>query len=179
MDVENCDIIEFGAVIDDLNNQLPLDQLQTFHCYFVKNFYQGEPYALSMHKEIFERIDAREPGYNYYTATRFGNIFKKFLIENGFETEKDRVTINVAGKNFGSCDLQFLNAKTDLSKHVKIRHKFLDPAMLFIEKGDESLPGLSGCKERAGMSSHIAHDGLTDAFDTLATVRYGLRHIYG
>ena len=168
---EECDIIEFGAIIDDLQNPLPIETLPTYHCYFVLPSYRGEPYALSMHSTIFRRIAEREKGYTYISPTKFGNHFKKFLVANGYVEEKDRVTITVAGKNFGVFDLQFLNKQTDLSKHVQIRHKILDPAVLYLENGDEVLPGLEKCKERAGLGNCVAHNALDDAKDVIELVR--------
>jgi oligoribonuclease len=138
--------------------------------------YRGEAYALSMHSEIFRRIADREPGYVYTSPTRFGNMFKKFLLDYGYELENDKVTINVAGKNFASFDLQFLNKQTDLSKHVKIRHKILDPAILFVKPSDYVLPGLSECKKRAKMPEHVAHDAISDAKDVVGLIREGLGH---
>jgi len=169
--VDNCDILEFGAILDDLNDIVPIETLPSYHCYFVKDTYQGEPYALSMHPAIFRRIANREDGYKYVNAMKFGHGFKCFLKLNGFEEKHDRVTINVAGKNFGGFDLQFLNRKTDLSKHVQIRHKIIDPAILYLNKGDEVLPGLDECKYRAGLNAHVAHNALDDARDVVRLVR--------
>ena len=60
LDIETCDILEFGCVLDDLSNQRPIEELPTFECYFSPvregGTYQGSPYALQMHPEIFRRI---------------------------------------------------------------------------------------------------------------------------
>jgi hypothetical protein len=167
----NCDIIEFGAVLDDLSNQLPLEQLPVFHTYFQKNLFLGEPFALSMHKEIFLRIAERKEGYSYTSTEKLGNQFKQFLLKNGYNLEKDRITINVAGKNFNSFDLQFLKNKTDFCKHVQPSAKVLDPAILYYQKGDDRLPGLSKCLERAGFSSTVKHCAVDDAFDVVKLIR--------
>ena len=37
---DECDIIEFGAVIDDLRVMAPISKLPVFHCYFIKEFYK-------------------------------------------------------------------------------------------------------------------------------------------
>ena len=120
---DTCDILEFGAVLDDLRSHEPIECLPVFHCYFVLPIYRGEPFALSMHPTIFKRIAAREGKYNYISAGKLGYSFKMFLNEHGYKIEQDRVTINVAGKNFGIFDYHFLRDHTDLEKHVKIRHK--------------------------------------------------------
>ena len=176
LDTDRSDIIEFGAVLDDLKFVKPIKSLPKFHCYFVLPEYRGEPFALSMHPIIFRRIADREPGYTYVNPMRFGYMFKKFLIDNGFESKNDKVTINVAGKNFGSYDLQMLNKHTDLSKHVKIRHKLLDPAILYLKGTDEVLPSLGECKERAGMPNSVAHNAIDDALDVVHLIRHELQY---
>lgn len=177
-----CDIIEFGAVIDDYFDQKPLADLPKYHSYILPpagQTYTGEPFALSMHSTIFRRIAEREKPYSYLSPKSLGYSFKLFLTRNGFELEKDRVTINVAGKNFGSFDYPFLEDKTDLFKHVNIRSRIIDPAVLFLETGDESLPGTSKCKERmakikgSDVNTEVAHTAIDDALDVVSLVRTG------
>lgn len=180
---QNCDILEFGAVLDDLSNQRPIHMLPTFHCYFVKDEYKGEPFALSMHPTIFRRIaergeEANRKKYNYFSAEKFGNAFKTFLLKNGYETEHDKITINAAGKNFGSFDLQFLKHKTDFLKHINVRSRIFDPGILFLDGDDDAIPGLAKCKERAGISGIVTHDAIGDAIDVVKLVRNGLKHLY-
>ena len=179
LDADNHDIIEFGAVLDDLSKLDPIEDLPTFHCYFVKDKYTGSPFALSMHPEIFRRIDERDTKkYNFFPHMKFGHAFKRFLLNHGYEKERDRVTINVAGKNFGSCDLQFLNKQTDLAKHVKISHKIFDPGILFVEKGDESLPGLGECKARIGLDNSVDHTAVADAIDVIHLIRFAFKDMF-
>lgn len=168
------DIIEFGCVLDDLENPKPLKDLPTFHCYFIQDRYSGTPFALSMHPIIFRRIAEHTEGYNYYSPNRFGHHFKMFLIENGYVVEKDRVMINVAGKNFGSFDCPFLEEKTDMKKHVKMRHRFIDPGSLYMELNDSAVPGMETCLERAGLEPNVAHTAIEDAMDVVKLVRYKL-----
>jgi DNA polymerase III epsilon subunit-like protein len=183
LDSQNCDIIEFGAVLDDLSDQRPIHTLPVFHCYFVKEEYRGEPFALSMHPTIFRRIAERgeeenRNKYHYFSAEKFGNSFKSFLVKNGYQTEHDKVTINAAGKNFGSFDLQFLKHKTDLLKHVNIRSRIVDPGILFLDGDDDAIPGLNKCKERAKITGTVTHCAVDDAIDVVKVLRYGLKHIY-
>ena len=166
------DIIEFGCVIDDLGNPKPIEELPKFHCYFKLEKYVGQPFALSMHSEIFRRIALETEGFNYYNPLKFGYYFKQFLVKNGYKLEKDRTHITVAGKNFASFDLQFLNEKTDLKNHVKISHKIFDPASLFVTIEDESLPGTSECYKRAGIDEYVAHNSIDDAIGIVKLIRY-------
>ena len=186
LDIDSCDLLEFGAVIDNLADQKPVNELPFFHCYFMPpngQTFQGQPYALSMHQTIFRRIAERTPPYTYVSPSRFGNLFKRFLVDNGHSLEHDRCVISVAGKNFGACDLQFLNKKTDLAKHVEIRHRIIDPAILLLDPRDESLPGTDICKARmkaAGIATPegIAHTAIEDALDVIRMTRYGLRNVF-
>jgi len=42
LDHTYCQMIEFGAVLDDLRHQRPLDELPQFHCYVLRDKYVGE-----------------------------------------------------------------------------------------------------------------------------------------
>lgn len=185
LDRKTCDILEFGAVLDDLRNPKPIDQLPTFHCYFLPptgETFTGNPFALSMHPTIFLRIANREKPYDYLSPNKLGFVFKKFLVRHGYLIEKDRVTINVAGKNFGSFDLPFIDEKTDLLKHVGIRHRIIDPTSLYYRDGDESLPGTEECKRRYNELSgetlplKVSHTAIEDAKEIVPLVRYALGH---
>jgi DNA polymerase III epsilon subunit-like protein len=171
LNFENCDIIEFGAVLDDLNNPLELEKLPKFHVYVIQNEYRGEPYALSMHSEIFRRIATKEEGFQYVYPQKLGKAFKDFLLKNGYEEKHDKISLNVAGKNFMGFDYQFLRTKTDMSKHIKMRHRVLDPAILYYKEGDEALPNLATCLERAGLDSDVAHTAVEDSIDVIKLIR--------
>lgn len=176
---ENIDIIEFAAVADDLTVQAPTESLPTFHCYFSKEFYVGSAGSLAMHAETFRRINNREEPYHYYNANKFGNMFKQWLVrECGYEIKQDRVKINAAGKNFASFDLPVLRRKTDFFKHVGIRNRILDPAILYVQKDDIAVPGMAKCKERAMMKDYVAHTALPDAYDIVELIRTSIGPIF-
>jgi len=176
LDPDTCDILEMGAVIDDLENPLPLDELPRFHCYFLPmnegGTFRGQPYALQMHPDIFLRIDKREEPYTYVSPRKVGNKFKQFLLAHDFEESSGKVHITVAGKNFGSCDLNFLNKQTDLNKHVDIRHSMMDPGILYMEKEDMRVPSLDMCLRRAGFEGNVAHNAIDDALDVIKLIRH-------
>ena len=176
---DNVDILEFAAVLDDLSNPRQIEDLPFFQTYFIKDNYIGEPTALAMHPKIFKRIATREKGYNYMSATKLGNVFKQFLIKNGYNSERDTVTINAAGKNFAAFDLRFLKSKTDLLKHVNIRSRILDPGILFLNKDDNSIPGMAECKKRCGLNEFISHEAKDDAIDVIMLLREKLSFMRG
>jgi oligoribonuclease len=171
------DILSFGCVLDNLKNRIPIKDLPNFSCYFVQKSYTGDPYALSMHAKIFRRIANREDGYLYVSPQKFGNCFKKFLLDNGYESGRDRVTINVAGKNFATLDMPFLLDKTDINKHVNMRSRILDPGCLMLNpETDDSVPGMLTCLNRAAINKPVTHDALDDAYDNIRVIRY---HYFG
>ena len=185
-DYQTCDIIEFGAVLDDLSlaHPPPLHALPSFHCYCPKDFYAGEPFALSMHSSIFRRIAERgleenRNKFHYISSEKLGNAFKQFLLKNGHTTEHDKVVINAAGKNFAAFDLPFLKFRSDFLKHIDIRSRILDPGILFVRNSDESVPGMGECKRRAGLDDTVAHNAIDDALDVVALLRKGMNKIYG
>lgn len=175
LDPVNSSILEAAFVIEDTNKNTPIENLPYFHIYFLPEngkFYKGEPYALSMHSEIFKRIAKLDPAYSYSYPINFGELFAQFLSKNDFrEMELGKIAINVAGKNFGSFDLQFFNNQTDLNKYVKIRSRIIDPAILFLQPEDNVLPGLDLCKQRAGLNNKVSHNALDDARDIISIIR--------
>jgi len=168
-------IIEFGAVLDDLKNPKPIEELPRFHTYILQEDYIGSPFALSMHPKIFRRIALKEKGYNYMHVNKLGKAFKKFLIENGYEERKNKegqqtVFITPAGKNFASFDRQFL-LETNFRKSITMSHKTLDPGNLYVSVDDEEIPGTSECYLRAGLNPEVAHTALEDAIGMIELIR--------
>jgi len=175
---KECSIIEFGAVIDDLKNPKPLEDLPRFHTYLIQDRYHGEEYAMAMHSNILFRMAKRESGYSYLYPKQLGSSFKKFLIENGYEEDKNqdregnkKVTINVAGKNFMGFDDRFLENLTDFHKNIRVRSRVLDPGPLYYLEGDEVLPSLDKCLERAGHQKVVDHTAIADALDVIILIR--------
>jgi hypothetical protein len=182
LDIKKCDIVQFAAVLDDLNNQLPLEKLPTFNAYFSLKSFKGEPYALSMHPDIFRRIaDARknkmwgaqDDGNHYLTYDSFGYEFRNFLTRNNApeNPKTGAISLNIAGKNAAMFDLPFLKKKIKNWENVYFKHRVLDPAILFYQKGDEQLPDSKKCMERAGIPGEVAHTALEDALSVVQMLR--------
>jgi oligoribonuclease len=82
------------------------------------------------------------------------------------------ITLNVAGKNFGTFDKLFLQELPWWQKLIRTRQRVLDPAILMVDwKNDKSLPNLTQCKERAGINGIVTHDALEDAWDVIEVMR--------
>jgi oligoribonuclease len=80
--------------------------------------------------------------------------------------------LTVAGKNFGTFDKLFLEKLHQWKRVLKVRSRILDPALLYVDwEKDEDLPGLSKCKERAGLSGVVSHNAVEDALDVIELIR--------
>ncbi len=82
------------------------------------------------------------------------------------------ITLNVAGKNFGTFDKLFLQQLPWWQKLIKTRQRVLDPAILCVDwKNDSSLPSLTTCKERTNIEGIVTHNALEDAWDVIQVLR--------
>ena len=80
--------------------------------------------------------------------------------------------LTCAGKNFATFDKLFLEKLPRWKQVFKIRQRIIDPTILFTDWiEDESLPSLSVCKERAGLSSIVSHNALEDSWDVVELLR--------
>ena len=179
LDPDMHDIVEFGAIIDDLDDDSPSHPI--FHCYFEPPFngnFIGSPYALSMHAEKFERIAHPQPGNLIISPKLLGDHFRDWLLVNSFEYNSHgsfKVSIVAAGKNFGSFDLQFLKRKSNLLDFVDIHYRMIDPCILYYEPGDIMLPSMDKCLERAGIDKTVTHNAVDDAMDIVKLIRHKMR----
>ena len=82
------------------------------------------------------------------------------------------IKLNVAGKNFGTFDKLFLQELPWWQKLIRTRQRVLDPAILCVDwKNDTSLPNLTQCKERSGVTGIVTHNALEDAWDVIEVLR--------
>ncbi len=166
LDEETCQVIEIGAVIDDWLN--PLDSPPEFHAYVVHDTYQGEPYAMSLHSEIFRRIAIREEGFKYLTPSQAVFELHFFLShEGGYKTashlKRTKSKARFAGKNLGAFDMRFLRKLPKFKQTLRYHHRFLDPGMLFWNPlTDPVPPDTAECMKRAGIEGEVAHTALED-----------------
>lgn len=193
---ECCDVIEFGAVIDDLESKPPLKTLPTFHCYVLPpkrycggkytKYYQGEPFAMAMHADKLKRIADLERGYDYFEQHYVGKAFGDWLAENGIErngpaftdhvssveVDCEPVKIVVAGKNFSNFDAKFLDKLEDWNFCIEYHHRMFDPCTLYFQPGkDQKPPGLEDCLKRAGFDKKVNHNAVDDALDVIRCLR--------
>ena len=173
LDPINDQILEFGCVMEDTNNIKPLNDLKSFRMFIDNGRITGGAFALQMNHEILRKIATKEKGYNYCSPDELGRKFFDWLKEVYPEGIKDgRYSINVAGKNFGTFDNNFLNNNENFGKYVRIRQRIIDPGILYTKwHEDETLPNLDTCLERCNIDSTVSHNAVEDALDVISVLR--------
>lgn len=183
LNFKKCDIIQFAAVMDDLDDPKPVEELPKFTAYLTADRYKGETYALSMHGAIFLKIanamknkttyDEVE-GAHYLRLLDLPFAFRNFLTTNGMpeNPKTGSISLTIAGKNAGMFDLPFLKKKIKDWQGVYFKHRVLDPASLYFQLGDKDLPDLKKCKERAGIEGEVSHTAFEDAIDVIKLIRH-------
>lgn len=106
-------------------------------------------------------------------SSSFGSVVARNGKMTSAITDKTKTQhITVAGKNFATFDKRFIERLPKWKQLFKIRQRIIDPAVLYVDwKEDESLPGLSQCKERAGLDNHVSHNAVEDAWDVIELIR--------
>lgn len=188
---QECQIIEFGAIIEDTNNILPYEDMPKFHCYFKYDRYNFEPSALKINYEkiaIIESLkvfDLFDDNHIKQVEENNGNIInfcfkieeqlQRNLFQQTFagwlkEFYGDKKSINLAGKNVAGFDLDFLKQKGLLTNIFKSRT--IDPAILFVDwYNEKELPSLDLCLQKSGIDKTVSHNALEDAFDIIKILR--------
>lgn len=160
-----CQVIEIGAIIDSVNDRII--EPPTFHCYVEHNSYVGEPYALSMHPEIFRDI-ALSNGY-ILGAHEVWFRFSEWLRLN--EEWSDNGKWTITGKNYAGFDDRFLRLLPGWNSNDCLRRRILDPGSLWWKPGEPCLPDTAECCRRAGIKDTVCHTALEDAKQVIELVQ--------
>jgi hypothetical protein len=174
-----CQILEFGAVIDDWHT--PIDELPRFHKYIRphdeidgQSYIYGQPYALALNHEIIRKLASGDPAVNAETCTEeaLGAHFAAWLQSHHINPLK----VTAAGKNFSSFDCQFLKQVHGFTDEVRLYHRAIDPAVFYWRPDiDDKLPDTKTCLERAGLDGHVAHTAVEDCISMIQLIRRGVR----
>lgn len=201
LDPLSNNVLSIGAIIEDTSKKLPYDECPKFNAIVLNKQLQGSPRAITMNKEVIslmsEYLEGKDEvreilnsnsGYKFYEETEVIKHFFTFLLDNDVidnEWTKDwknggrdinsnsrPVTINVAGKNFGTFDKLFLQELPWWQKLIRTRQRVLDPAILCVNWNEDSaLPSLTQCKERTNVEGIVTHNALEDAWDVIQVLR--------
>jgi oligoribonuclease len=169
------DILEIGAYIEDTACSTERDLLPCFHVYLWKENYVGNAHALAMNKGILDQILELKKYDSplLVHAWQVADKFSKFLFEHRNLWASDNRSFTVAGKNVAGFDIPFLNQLPGWTNEIRLRHRVIDPAVLYFEPfRDECPPDLTTCKERANLPVLVTHEALDDAWDVIQLIRY-------
>ncbi len=130
---------------------------------------------------------------NFYSESEIVNALYLFCLNNGlndlsktvytynstydttgifFTSPLSPMSINCAGKNFGTFDKLFLEKLPNWDKYFKIRQRVIDPSVFFTDwTNDNSLPNLETCKSRANLNPEVTHNAIEDAWDVITLLR--------
>lgn len=161
IDPDTCQVLEVAAVIEDWVT--PVDKLPYFRTAIHHDTIVGEPFALSMHSALLKEIASDDS--EALSPCQLVGEFLSFLSEHDI-----RQPINCAGKNFGAFDRVFLKKLPGFDK-IRLRHRYIDPAMLYWDINDTHLPDTKTCMTRAGIGGIVAHTALEDARQTIRLIR--------
>jgi oligoribonuclease len=173
LDRDRCQVLEFGAVIEDTLNLVPLEDLPAFRVLIRHPDLYWEDYPKALHKDLIIEFENPNEDSVIIPPGDLVKHFEYFLLSNGYREEKGRVRFNVAGKNFSGFDREFLERIPGWKKNFSISRRVLDPAILYVDfLKDNELPDLKECKARAGFSvTEVKHEALADAMDVIALLR--------
>jgi len=177
LDPDTCQVLEIGAVIDDMKT--PLTQLPTYRYRIKRDIYTGQPYALAMHSHLFADLAELDYGYSnglndiVGSESYFARRFAAWLADHEIE-----IPYTAAGKNFTNFDAHFLCRMSNVSKITPWHHRILDPGSMYARVGDDTVPSMRTCIKRAGINvSRIPgkpHTAIYDALVVCALIRRGI-----
>jgi DNA polymerase III epsilon subunit-like protein len=173
LDPERCQILEIGAVIDDLADPKPLEELPRWVCTIGHQEIQGEPYALAMNAAILTRIFLMESPGVFLHPNSVAKEFRAWLREHGYilHDTTGQVSIVAAGKNFAAFDRRFLNRLPNWRQKIRVHHRCLDPVTLYTRPNDDVPPDTAECLRRAGIDAPVTHNALDDALLVVRLLR--------
>lgn len=210
LDSESCQILEIGLVFDNTtvavkreNIDEYLETLPTARCYVKHKRIQGEPYALMMNASIIRQLALSAP-QKFCIAEDGTEIIPPYEIAYWIKShiadiipKEQQKKVTVAGKNFQSFDVRFLQkvedwseveerlnlpltAVFDLPKAVedwseveeRLNSRVLDPGSLYFDPFKDNVPpSLEDCLLRAGFDKKVSHTAVDDAKDVLRVLR--------
>ena len=138
-----------------------------------------ERHLMNTHSDygFYEQEDVVKKFYGFLWSNGFATLDSPSTHVNGkltpiIDGKTKPITLNVAGKNFGTFDKLFLQELPWWQKLIRTRQRVLDPAILMVDwNNDNALPNLTQCKERAGINGIVTHDALEDAWDVIEVMR--------
>lgn len=192
LDVDNNQILEFGAILEDTENILEYNEIPKFSCIIERKNISGQVIALDINQRIISILsnywkskgEKREILKETYNVIKEDELVSKFLnwLAPHFATKENSCSelelysydfvLNIAGKNYASFDGRFLEKVQGWKQLVKFRHRMIDPSIYYVDwSKDECLPNLDECLKRAGIEKVVTHTAVEDAWDVIQVLR--------
>jgi len=181
LDPDKDQILEVAMIEDDLSEQKPLDLLRKLHVLVLHPRYNVDDFILNLHTQngLFADLARakaimKDKCVLYNADTIFCEINTLYSVLLPWLKEPK---YNVAGKNVSGFDIPFLT-RICPAFAKKFRRRTIDTAILYYQKGDDSLPDLSECKKRSGLADIcVAHRAMGDAWDVVQLIRHAWRNL--
>jgi DNA polymerase III epsilon subunit-like protein len=142
---ETCQLLSFGAIIEDTEKKLPFDQIPKFHCAILRgerDILQGELFALNMNKDLIESITqysiaktqeekndlVQMTGMHFLKEDEVVKAFFHFLIDHGA----------IAPEHDYSKTVEIINGKTYPILGTKMKPFHLNIAGKNFHAGDQA-----------------------------------------
>lgn len=195
LDPEKNQIVEVGAVLDEIGSTTPIEELPKFRAVLIHEEMAMGAYCANLHKDLWTEIlkvqklntpaidkhwfivgklPGKESTY-YCLPKHFETLFNEWLrtVCPSFIIDDDKliVKINISGKNAGTFDIPFLEALPGWQGLVKFHRRVLDPASHCIQPDDEHIPDLQECLRRCGFEDTVKHTAVDDAIDIIRVIR--------
>jgi len=189
---EKHQILEFGAILEDTENLLNFEEIPKFHRIIEHREICGQPIAINMNERIIKILSeyGKSKDLKREEIKKQFNIIREYELVNDFidwlapyfSTEENSnldlglytydFSINIAGKNFSSFDVKFLEKIGSWNEIVHYKRRIIDPSVLYVDWAkDDSLPSLEECLKRAGIEKSVAHNAVEDAWDVIQVLR--------
>jgi len=117
LDPQNCQILSIGAVIEDTNKQVPIEELPTFHGIIKRENISGSIFAINMNKDLIQAIKdystANTPELKASVEESFGAKFyhEDEIVEALFHFCYDNGLVPV-DPNFLNQQVKIVNGRT-------------------------------------------------------------------
>ena len=191
----NYAILEFGAVLEDTEYDVKLDELPTFHRYIQyanQSAIYCDPSSIAQYANTMKRIADEEEPFTYIPIANLAAEFQSFLHDNDICGP-----ITVAGHNCESYTLKFLqrqsgfqpitpnhnpriiqadvttaNSNPPPNSLIQVTPISLNPSLLFWKPlEDVDLPDFETCKKRADISTEPTDTSIEDAKIVIQLIR--------
>jgi len=165
-------ILQVGIAFEDTENIIPISETPCKEWTIRYNRIEGDPFAIQMNANIIKHSIENPLPKDVIDRCSIIPSLAVFIRKCDPTIPSNHIpTINVAGKNFNGFDRLFLENIDGFSDRIRIRHRVLDPAMLYADWSKDRLPSLQDCLDKANILTTVKHTAMQDAIDVIKVIR--------